>query len=44
MDHDLAAFEFYDAAPVNRTPFGCLYFLITGRKWLSSNENILHRE
>lgn len=44
MDQDLVAFDFYDAAPINRTPFGRLYSLLTGRKWLTANENILHRE
>jgi len=44
MDHDLAAFEFYDAYPVNRTPFARLYTRATGKRWLSSNDNILHRE
>ena len=44
MDQDLAAHTFYDAAPINRTPFGRLYTLVTGRKWLSKNENILHNE
>lgn len=44
MDQDLAAHEFYDAAPINRTPFGRLYTLVTGRKWMSRGDNILHNE
>jgi len=44
MDQDLAAHEFYDAAPINRTPFGRLYTLVTGRKWMLRGDNILHNE
>jgi hypothetical protein len=44
MDQDLAAFEFYDATPINRSPIARIFTLIYGRKWLSANENILHRE
>jgi len=44
MDQDIVAHTFYDAAPINRTPFGRLYTLLTGGKWTSKNENILHNE
>ena len=44
MDQDIVAHTFYDAAPINRTPFGRLYTLVTGGKWTSKNENILHNE